>query len=110
MIEGSYSRRDFLKAAGLGAVAVTVTGCMSENFLEAGKNRPNILIVMTDQQRYDSTGSYGCKAAHTPNLDRLAREGVLFENCYVSNPRLHAEPGQYDDRKNSARTRSLSAV
>jgi len=86
MIEGSYSRRDFLKAAGLGAVAVTVTGCMSENFLEAGKNRPNILIVMTDQQRYDSTGSYGCKAAHTPNLDRLAREGVLFENCYVSNP------------------------
>jgi arylsulfatase A-like enzyme len=47
---------------------------------------PNILLMMTDQQRFDSLGSYGFEAGHTPNLDRLATEGVLFEHCYVNNP------------------------
>ena len=48
--------------------------------------QPNILVLMTDQQRYDSLGSYGCAAAHTPNLDNLAAPGVLFEHCCVDNP------------------------
>ncbi|MBT3380281.1 MAG: sulfatase-like hydrolase/transferase [Lentisphaerae bacterium] len=47
---------------------------------------PNILLLMTDQQRYDSLGCYGAEFAHTPNLDRLAAEGALFERCYVNNP------------------------
>jgi len=46
--------------------------------------QPNILVIMTDQQRYDSLGCYGCAAVHTPNLDRLASEGVVFEHCYVN--------------------------
>jgi len=49
-------------------------------------SKPNILLIMTDQQRYDSLGCYGFKGIATPNLDRLASEGVLFENCYVNNP------------------------
>jgi len=48
--------------------------------------KPNILIIMTDQQRYDSLGCYGADWIDTPNLDRLAGEGMLFENCYVNNP------------------------
>jgi len=48
--------------------------------------RPNILLLMTDQQRYDSLGCYGCPCARTPNLDRLAAEGALFEQDYVNNP------------------------
>ncbi len=48
--------------------------------------RPNILVIMTDQQRYDSLGCYGFRGIETPNLDKLAEEGVLFENCYVNNP------------------------
>ena len=47
--------------------------------------QPNILLLMTDQQRYDSLGCYGAHWVQTPNLDRLAEEGVLFENCYVNN-------------------------
>ncbi len=47
---------------------------------------PNILLLMTDQQRYDSLGCYGAAFAHTPNLDRLATSGVLFEHCYANNP------------------------
>lgn len=46
----------------------------------------NILLIMTDQQRYDSLGCYGVNGVQTPNLDRLAEEGVLFENCYATNP------------------------
>jgi len=48
--------------------------------------RPNILLVVTDQQRFDSLGCTGAGWVRTPNLDRLAAEGVLFENCYAANP------------------------
>jgi len=48
--------------------------------------RPNILWICTDQQRFDTLGCYGNRFVHTPNLDRLASEGVLFEHCYAQNP------------------------
>lgn len=48
--------------------------------------RPNILFICTDQQRADSLGCTGAPWAVTPNLDRLASEGALFEQCYVQNP------------------------
>ncbi|NEE03826.1 sulfatase family protein [Phytoactinopolyspora halotolerans] len=47
---------------------------------------PNILLICTDQQRFDAVGAYGNPDIATPNLDRLAEQGVLFENCYVQNP------------------------
>ena len=49
-------------------------------------DRPNILFICTDQQRGDSLGCAGAEWAVTPNLDRLAKEGALFKNCYVQNP------------------------
>jgi arylsulfatase A-like enzyme len=49
-------------------------------------DRPNILLIMTDQQRTDSLSCYGGTAIDTPNIDRLASEGVRFENCYANNP------------------------
>jgi len=48
--------------------------------------RPNILILMTDQQRFDALSCYGCDVIETPNIDRLAREGALFERCYSPCP------------------------
>lgn len=50
------------------------------------QGRPNILMLCTDQQRFDTLGCYGAPGAHTPNLDRLAGQGALFETCYVQNP------------------------
>jgi len=47
---------------------------------------PNILLLMTDQQRYDSLGCYGADFAHTPHLDRLAAEGARFTHSYANNP------------------------
>ena len=49
-------------------------------------NRTNILLIMTDQQRWDSLGCYGRDCIETPNLDRLASEGARYDNCYVNNP------------------------
>ncbi|MBO9608460.1 MAG: sulfatase-like hydrolase/transferase [Paenibacillaceae bacterium] len=48
--------------------------------------RPSVLILYTDQQRYDSLGCNGNPQAITPHLDRLASEGVRFENVFVQNP------------------------
>ncbi|MFC5647792.1 arylsulfatase [Paenibacillus solisilvae] len=48
--------------------------------------KPNILFIMTDQQRWDSLGCYGNSVIETVNLDWLASEGVVFENAYTSCP------------------------
>jgi len=48
--------------------------------------RPNILFICTDQQRFDALACYGNPHIQTPTLDRLAKEGVLFEQCYVQSP------------------------
>ena len=49
-------------------------------------DRPNILVICTDQQRYDAVGCYGNSQIRTPTIDALAHEGVLFEQCYVQSP------------------------
>lgn len=47
-------------------------------------DRPNILLLLTDQQRRDSLGCYGNPICRTPHLDRLAAEGVRFEQAYTN--------------------------
>ena len=46
----------------------------------------NVILFLTDQQRKDSIGAYGNSLIRTPNLDRLAAEGVRFERAYCQNP------------------------
>lgn len=58
----------------------TLTGCGGGQ-----SKRPNILVMMTDDHTAQAMSCYGSLLVETPNLDRLAREGMLFENCYVSN-------------------------
>jgi arylsulfatase len=48
--------------------------------------KPNILWICTDQQRFDTLGCYGNKYLRTPNLDRLTEQGVLFEQAYCQSP------------------------
>ncbi len=71
-----FSRRTALQL-GLGGIAMTALG---------GAKRPNILLLMTDQHRGDCIGADGNKAIRTPNLDRIAREGVVFRCAYTSTP------------------------
>lgn len=48
--------------------------------------KPNILLITTDQQRYDTIGAAGYDFIKTPNLDALAKEGCIFDNAYSPNP------------------------
>lgn len=48
--------------------------------------KPNILIIMTDQQRADSMGCSGNPVVKTPNMDKIAREGVCFTRAYTVSP------------------------
>lgn len=63
-------------------------------------SRPNILFYFTDQQRWDTIGCYGQKLPITPNLNRLAEDGVVFEEAYTAQPvcgpcRALFQTGQY---------------
>lgn len=49
--------------------------------------RPNFLFVIADDWGHDHAGAYGCKWVNTPAFDRVAREGILFRNCFTSNPK-----------------------
>ena len=62
--------------------------------------KPNIIFYFTDQQRWDTIGCYGQKLPITPNLYRLAQEGVVFEEAYTAQPvcapcRALSQSGEY---------------
>jgi len=48
--------------------------------------RPDILFVMTDQQRFDTIAALGNSDIYTPNMDRLVRRGITFSNAYATCP------------------------
>ena len=85
----SCSRRDFLKAISTGAACLAVPGCINNSGAIFSKRsfrkRPNIIFIMTDDHASHALSCYGSKINQTPNLDRLAREGMLFENCFCTN-------------------------
>ncbi|MEZ5404116.1 MAG: sulfatase [Bryobacteraceae bacterium] len=77
----AISRRAFARAAvstAIGAAAPALTG---------QNRRPNILFMIADDWGHQHAGAYGCSWVRTPNFDRVAREGVLFTNCFTSNPK-----------------------
>lgn len=47
------------------------------------QDRTNILLIMTDQHRYDTLGCYGASTCRTPNIDDLAARGVRFDAAYT---------------------------
>ncbi len=56
--------------------------------------KPNFLVVLTDQQRFDTIAAAGYPWMQTPHFDRLVREGCLFKNAYTPNP--ICVPARYD--------------
>jgi arylsulfatase len=83
-INTSFSRREFLKVIGMGAVSLGVPGCKS--ILNSSKNknpsaRPNIILIMADDMGYSDIGCYGGEV-ETPNIDSLADHGIQFTQFY----------------------------
>lgn len=64
-------------------LAALITSMISVQIVQAA--RPNIVFIFTDDHGAQSIGAYGSKINQTPNIDRIAKEGMLFENCMVSN-------------------------
>lgn len=75
-----YTRRSFLRALGVGMASLAVPGCMRANEQAAGK--PNFVIIFTDDQGYQDVGCFGSPSIRTPNLDRMAAEGMRFTDFY----------------------------
>ncbi|MQY78139.1 MAG: sulfatase-like hydrolase/transferase [Bacteroidetes bacterium] len=73
-------RRDFLKISGLAGIAVILG--LAPQCTQPVKS-PNILFIMTDQQPVSCVGVYN-EAVKTPHLDKLARQGITFDNFYIS--------------------------
>jgi choline-sulfatase len=82
--KSSLSRRAFVGAASaLGALAMPAP---QQTRPARSSGAPNILLVICDQMRGDAIGSLGNPNARTPNLNRMARQGVTFDNCFSNNP------------------------
>jgi len=84
------SRREFTQLGGTLALTA-LTACARKEQPEAGASaaasgdRPNVIFFMTDDQRFDTLSCAGNRYLKTPNLDRIAREGAYFTNCFVTN-------------------------
>jgi arylsulfatase A-like enzyme len=80
------TRRNFLHLAGTGALALTLPPFLARRGPLAERRPPNVVIIFTDDQGYGDVGVYGATGFTTPNLDRMAGEGVRFTSFYVAQP------------------------
>jgi len=76
-------RREMLRTMGLGAGAGVLAGA-GRSWGEAREaKRPNIIFILADDLGYGDLGCYGQQTIRTPNIDRMASEGVRFTQCYA---------------------------
>jgi len=84
MIAKNRTRREFIKsaAAGVGLLSygLPLLSCQNVN------KKPNIIFILTDDQRRDAMGCAGNPIIRTPNIDKLAHNGVRFEKAFVTTP------------------------
>ncbi len=91
-VEIQMKRRDFLRRAACSAGGVILStvnnGKASVRMMnrsvnmQLGRKRPNVIFILADDLGYAELGSYGQKKVRTPNLDKLAAEGMRFTNHY----------------------------
>jgi len=78
------NRRNFLKKISLNSTAIFLLSSL----YCSKKHRPNILFIFSDDHAFQAISAYGGRLANvapTPNIDRLAKEGMLFTKCCVTN-------------------------
>src|SRR2546422_6346008 len=77
----SIKRRRFLKAT----AATTIHRALSRARAQQVPQPPNVVLIYADDLGYGDLGCYGSRIA-TPNLDRMAQEGIRFSNFYSASP------------------------
>ncbi|PXY01224.1 sulfatase [Marinifilum breve] len=66
-------------------IAFFAIGCKQKSTSKISYERPNIIFIMSDDHAYQAIGAYGSKMNETPNIDRLANEGMRFDKAFVTN-------------------------
>jgi arylsulfatase A-like enzyme len=85
-------RRAFLKLLGAGTISVSGMSCTAFSSHRAAESKPNILFIFSDDHSLQTLGAYKSRMQNfikkhniTPNIDKIASEGMLFENSFVGN-------------------------
>ena len=77
----AINRRNFLKSS---IAAATTMACAQGSSLAARRSSPNVVVILTDDQRWDCMSCQGHPFLKTPNMDRIAEEGARFANMFVT--------------------------
>ena len=80
------NRRQFMHRMGHGSAAIATTSALSSLTIGCGQpdeGKPNIIYILADDLGYGDLGCYGQKKVRTPNLDRMAAEGMRFTDHYA---------------------------
>lgn len=82
------TRRAFCQSILTGAINVTLMRASAPqmSITESRRRLPNIIFILADDLGYADLGCYGQKHIRTPNIDRLATEGMRFTQCYTGSP------------------------
>ena len=85
-------RRAFLKLLGAGTISVSGMSCAVFSSNRTAESKPNILFIFSDDHSLQTLGAYKSRMQNfikkhniTPNIDKIASEGMLFENSFVGN-------------------------
>ncbi len=82
----NLSRRSFLQLTAGSGLAIAAPLQVAAGQTRRASSRPNILWICTDQQRWDTIGALGNNYIHTPNIDRIVKEGVAFDHAFCTSP------------------------
>lgn len=69
----------------ISAAVCSLSACTEISTTVVAPSRPNILFIMSDDHSERAISAYGSSLIHTPNIDRIANEGVIFRNSFVAN-------------------------
>jgi len=99
----NHTRRNFLKVVGLGTIGWTISESIVDANTSENNKKPNIIFILADDLGWAELGCYGNTFNETPNLDRLAKQGMRFTDAYAAAPvcspyRAALMTGQYPAR------------
>ena len=74
------------KLLALSIIGLSFLACNKKTSSKTKEEKPNIIFILTDDQRWDALGYAGNALAHTPEMDKLAKSGVFFKNTIATTP------------------------
>jgi len=91
---------------------IIAMGCISTfAYFKSISNKPNIILITIDALRPDHLSCYGYERNTSPDIDKLAKEGVVFRNCFATGSNTaFASPGLFTGRYLGIKTKSIEKI